>query len=385
MRSRQRLFCFSYGPRAAARRESGSQNIILRLLLALAIAPWLQIISAHAQATRTYVSGVGQDSNPCTAVAPCLTLQAALAKTSAKGQIYAVNSANYGTVTINKAISIISGRGATGVLATSTITGVTITAGANDIVNLQGLEIDGAGSGANGILFNSGAALNVKDSVIRGFTNGINFQPSGSSALSVVKTLVSNNSTGIVFHNAATSTGVLNDVQLVNNGSGIVALGTTNSGPATVTIQNSLVANNSTVGILSGGFSAVSVANSTIASNGVGVEAQTASGFLQVSGSTATGNGTAWLAANGGQVISSSNNSFGGNTSGDTAPPTALPPPAPATVARNIVTDFGAKCDGVANDNAAFTAFNTWGRAQNAPDYPDNPERQRLYVQQRPY
>jgi hypothetical protein len=60
----------------------------------------------------------------------------------------------------------------------------------------------------------------------------------------------------------------------------------------------------------------------------------------------------------------------GGNSGGDTAPPRAFPPPppaAPTAIAKNIVTDFRAKCDGVANDNAAFTAFNTWGRVQKLP------------------
>jgi hypothetical protein len=129
-----------------------------------------------------------------------------------------------------------------------------INASANDIINLQGLDIDGAGSGANGIRFNTGASLNVQNSVIRGFSNGTNFQPNGSSALSVGNTLVSNNATGIRFQNSAISTGILNDVQLVKNGTDIVALGTSSTGPATVTIQNGVVANNGTVGILSGLF-----------------------------------------------------------------------------------------------------------------------------------
>ena len=178
------------------------------------------------------------DGNPCTVTSPCKTIQAALALTLAGGEIYALNSANYGSVTINQAVSIIGGHGATGVLAAS-VTGVTINAGPNDIVNLRGLDIDGAGSGTNGIQFNTGASLNIDDSVIRGFTNGISFQPSGSSALSVGSTLISNNSTGIMFQNAAASTGVLNDVQVVNNGSGIVALGASSTSPANLTVQSS--------------------------------------------------------------------------------------------------------------------------------------------------
>jgi hypothetical protein len=102
---------------------------------------------------------------------------------------------------------------------------------------------------------------------------------------------VSNNSTGIRFQSSASSAGVLNDVQLVNNGTGIVALGASSTGPATVTIQNSVVANTSTVGILSGGYSAVMVGNSTIANNAVGIAADEAA-ITRVGQSTVTANGT---------------------------------------------------------------------------------------------
>jgi hypothetical protein len=338
------------------------RKIVLRLLLAMTIAPWLHALPAQAQAIGTFVSGLGNDSNPCTVAAPCQTLQAALAKTLAGGQISALDSADYGYVTINQAVSIISGHGATGVSATSSVTGITINAGANDVINLQGLDIDGAGSGANGIQFNTGASLNVQNSVIRGFSNGINFQPNGSSALYVGNTLVSNNSTGIRFQTSTISTGVLNDVQLVNNGTGIVAAGTSGTAPATVTIQNSVVANNSTVGILSGGYSAVMVGNSTIANNGIGLEAQNTGALLQVSGSAVTANATGWLAVNDGQVISSSNNGIGGNVAGNGAPPTAVvsptptptPSPTPTPTTNYLLDNAGA--DLVGSSGALLTA-----------------------------
>jgi len=90
----------------------------------------------------------------------------------------------------------------------------------------------------------------------------------------------------------------------------------------------------------------------------------------QTSGSSVTGNGTGWLVANGGQVLSSSNNPIAGNTSGITATPTAAastPPPTPTTIGKNIVTDFGAKCNGVTDDGPAFARFNTWARRQTLP------------------
>src|SRR3954454_11379654 len=104
---------------------------------------------------RTYVSGLGSDSNPCTAASPCATFQAALAMTLAGGEIFVLNSADYGPVTINKALTITSEGAAAGILA-NTGAAITISAGASDVVNLRGLAIDGANSGSVGVQFVSG-------------------------------------------------------------------------------------------------------------------------------------------------------------------------------------------------------------------------------------
>ena len=353
---------------------------MMTLLLTMTTVPWLEPTAARAESISTYVSGRGNDGNSCTNSKPCKTLQRALALTAPGGQINALDSADYGYVTINKAVSIVSAKGSTGVLAPSSVSGITINAGATDVVNLQGLEIDGAGSGANGIQFISGAALNVKDSVIRGFNNGINFQPTGASTLSLSHALISNNSTGVAFRSSTAGSNVLDNVQIVGNGTGISVTGTNSATPVNVTIQNSVVANNPSVGVMAGNYSNVTVTNSTLANNGVGLQAQSVSAHLQVSGSSFSGNTTGWVDANGGQIISSSGNVVGGNTNGDTALSTSAPTLAaaphastptptmagkdPILFAKNIVTDFGAKCDGVANDNAAFTAFNTWAQSQ---------------------
>jgi hypothetical protein len=353
-----------FSPRPC-RTHADPQAAMWKAVLRLSLAAILFAVPAHAQTTSTYVSGVGSDANPCTAASPCRTLQAAVARTAPGGQILPLDSANYGYVTIKQAVSILNGRGATGALATSSLTGVNINAGAADGITLQGLDIDGAGSTGSGVQFNSGASLNIQDSVIRGFSNGINFQPSGSSALVVSRTLISNNSTGINLHGAAATTAVLNDVQVVGNGTGLAATGASSTALANVAIQNGVIANNSTVGIAAGASSAVSVASSTITNNAVGLRALAASSQLPVSNSTLTGNRVAWQAANGGQVLSGGKNAFGGNTGGDTAPRSA-PAPAPASdptapaVVKNIKTDFGAKCDGVADDAPVFAAFNTW-------------------------
>src|SRR5690242_3697996 len=100
--------------------------------------------------TRTYVSGAGNDNNPCSATAPCRTFKVALGLTLASGEIYVLNSADYGPVTINKSVSITSDGAVAGILASSG-TAIIISAGTNDVVNLRGLDIDGGGTGSVGI------------------------------------------------------------------------------------------------------------------------------------------------------------------------------------------------------------------------------------------
>jgi hypothetical protein len=182
-------------------------KIVLPVIGTVILIPMLSIgadagfVSATPQ-PRTYVSGTGSDSNGCTVSAPCKTFQAALALTTAGGEIYVLNSANYGPVTITKAVTITSEGAVAGVLAT-TGAGITINAGATDVINLRGLDIDGANTGSVGIQFNSGQALNIQKSVLRNFTgSGINFAPSGTSTLFVSDTVVTHNAnTGILITN----------------------------------------------------------------------------------------------------------------------------------------------------------------------------------------
>src|SRR5215469_1161281 len=107
---------------------------------------------AYALSNRTFVSGNGNDSNPCTIAAPCRSFAGALAQTSPGGEIAVLDTAGYGTVTISKAISIVNEEGVEAGVTVTSGDAITINAGANDVVNLRGLTIVGAG-GANGITF----------------------------------------------------------------------------------------------------------------------------------------------------------------------------------------------------------------------------------------
>ena len=266
---------------------------------------------SNATLTRTYVSGTGDDANPCTAPWPCQTFQAALTMTAAGGEIYVLDSANYGPVTINKAVTITSEGAVAGILASSGV-GITISAGANDVINLRGLDIDGSNTGSVGIQFNSGQSLNVQKSAIRNFTgSGINFAPSGTSALFVIDTTIINNvSNGISLANNAT--GALSRINATKNGVGILAYG---SG-VSLTVADT-VAGNNTYGI-GASSSAVMIRNSMFNSNTIGICADQ-SAMVRVGQSTITANATGWQATNGGQVLSYGNNNVNGNTTDGSA------------------------------------------------------------------
>src|ERR1700680_4043197 len=103
--------------------------------------------AAQAQASRTWVSGVGDDANPCSRTAPCKTFAGAISKTAVGGEINVLDPGGFGAVTITKAISIVNeGVGEAGVLVSGT-NGIVVQVGATEVVNLRGLFINGLGTG----------------------------------------------------------------------------------------------------------------------------------------------------------------------------------------------------------------------------------------------
>jgi hypothetical protein len=128
----------------------------------------------YGQASRTWVSGVGDDANPCSRTAPCKTFAGAISKTAAGGEIDALDPAGYGAVTITKAITIDGGGGQVASVLVSGTNGIVVQAGPSDVVILRNLRINGIGTGINGIRFLSGKDLNVESCYIFGFTtNGL--------------------------------------------------------------------------------------------------------------------------------------------------------------------------------------------------------------------
>src|SRR2546423_1741664 len=150
---------------------------------------------AHAQATRTWVSGVGDDANPCSRTAPCKTFAGAISKTAAGGEINVLDPGGFGAVTITKAITISPERFEAGVLVSGTNGIIVNVPNAADKVVLRGLDIEGLGTGLNGITIITGGTVSVESCTINNFTqSGINFAPSvANSHLHVLDTIIRNN------------------------------------------------------------------------------------------------------------------------------------------------------------------------------------------------
>src|SRR5246500_5488268 len=125
-------------------------------------------IVAQAQATRTWVSGVGDDANPCSRTAPCKTFAGAISKTAPAGEINVLDPGGFGAVTITKSIRIISDHIEAGVLVSGT-NGIVVNVGGTDHVVLDGLDIEGLGTGLNGVQIIGGGAVVVRRKLIKNF------------------------------------------------------------------------------------------------------------------------------------------------------------------------------------------------------------------------
>src|SRR4051794_31218781 len=147
--------------------RSHRRALLACTLLALAIPS-----SAFGQATRTWVSGTGDDANPCSRTAPCKTFAGAISKTAAKGEINVLDAGGFGGVTITKSISIISHSPTAGVLVSGT-NGIIINAGASDRIYLRGLDIDGLGTGLSGVKIIAAGRVIIRNSDIYEFADGI--------------------------------------------------------------------------------------------------------------------------------------------------------------------------------------------------------------------
>lgn len=311
-------------------------GIIKRLALmvgAMFAAGILFSAPASAQATRTWVSGVGDDANPCSRTAPCKTFAGAISKTAVGGEINCLDPAGFGTVTIVKSMTI-DCTGTFGSALSSSTTGVIIN-GADVNVILRGLSINGSpptSPGVNGIrVLQAGKVLveNVKifafgSSTPNGF--GILVNPTtGNVQVTVIDSTISNNLNGGISINPAAAVPV--DLVVSNttfNGNGGAAVGLTTAGGGTVltaSVSDSLITGSRTpnssgvIARATTGTSTITVRSSTITNTAsFGVNANGAGASVRVSNSEISGNATGVNAVGGGQAISYGNNVVTGNT-----------------------------------------------------------------------
>jgi len=291
-------------------------NVLALIVLTLGVSSL-----ANAQATRTWVSGVGDDANPCSRTAPCKTFAGAISKTAASGEISVLDPGGFGVVTITKAITINGDGTLAGILNAGT-TGIIVNAGVNDVVYIRNVSINGAGTGLNGIRFLAGKALHVENCNIYGQGNNtagnghgilVNLSATGSGLFVKDTNIKTCAVDGI---NVATSTGfvagILEHVRVEGMPTGVVI-----GNNAFVSVRDSEINLSTSIGVSitgsgtpTGSFDNVMINNTPTAIN-VG-----ATGIMNLSSSTLENNTTAIVsAAPQANLRSSGNNRLLGNTS----------------------------------------------------------------------
>src|SRR3954452_23342118 len=107
------------------------RRITLLAIAAGFLTPLLASAPASAQATRTWVSGVGDDANPCSRTAPCKTFAGAISKTAAGGEMNCLDPGGFGGVTTIKAMTFNCGY-TLGSILVAGVPGITVNGGVND-------------------------------------------------------------------------------------------------------------------------------------------------------------------------------------------------------------------------------------------------------------
>jgi len=281
--------------------------------------------AAQGQATRTWVSGVGDDVNPCSRTAPCKTFAGAISKTASGGIIDALDPGGFGAVTITKPITL-EGNGTLASVLSSGVNGiiVNITSGTNRNVILRNLLIDGSGVtiGTNGVRFIAGDSLLVEDCYIHNYsTTGIDFEnDTGIGVLAVRRTSIASTTVGILVKPQAAATAAraaIQDTLVTKCTTGVRAEDKSN-----VQVERSSISGN-VDGVLSfaagGTGTVVVVVNTQIVGNtGAGLKTSGGASALRLSASSVTGNALGVDHALGGELSTYLNNVFTGNSSNGT-------------------------------------------------------------------
>ena len=292
----------------------------------LAVLGALLAVPVQAAVSRTYVASTGDNANTaysCDFAHPCRTFQVAFSQTTTGGEILAVDGSGYGTLVIDRSVSVIANPGVFAGIGVFSGNGVTIaTAGVN--VTLRGLTINGQG-GAAGIAMSNGARLSIENCVIANFSgSSYGVQVTTPATVRIVDSIVRDNYYGVVVQNGATTD--ISGSKFLGNAYAIYTWGAT-AGTTTTAVSDSIVTGSSVVGILANASSAGAVARVQViratAANGTdGVTASASAGTASatLSDSMVTGNSNRGLYQTGAGATLSS---LGNNTVADNASNTA--------------------------------------------------------------
>ena len=280
-----------------------------QLFAAVAILFVFSAIS-DAQATRTWVSGVGDDANPCSRTAPCKTFAGTISKTATNGEINCIDPGGFGAVTITKSITIDCTEVSSSILSSlvnGVIINITSAADLLKTVRLRGISINGAGTGINGIRVLSANSVFIEDVIIDGFTqHGISVETSvGNTKFVIDRATVSNNLGNgfntFIIGGASATLSVNNSLFAVNN------IGFNLSQSVKTTFQNSIINGNNTGVLVNTGE--LGMTNCQISGNNVGVQAGSG-GSIRMSNNSVIGNNTGLA---GTSLVSFGNNLVKGN------------------------------------------------------------------------
>ena len=267
---------------------------------------------AQAQAPRTWVSGVGDDTFPCSRTAPCKTFAGAISKTATNGEINCLDPGGYGAVTITKSITI-DCEDTQGSIQAPTTNGIAINiTSATDTkksVKIRGISINGQTTGINGIRVSAANQVVIEEVVIDGFSqHGISLENTSGTT----KVLVDSSGIRSNAGNGINTFIIGGNVSLAVRNSRIEmnATGVNLSSGTKATISDSVIMGNTT------GVAAVNadmgVMSCNISHNTTGVSAG-GGGNIRITGNMITSNGTG-LSLGGGTITSFTSNMFQGNT-----------------------------------------------------------------------
>ena len=276
---------------------------------------------AHAQATRTWVSGVGDDANPCSRTAPCKTFAGAISKTAAGGEIDALDPGGFGALTITKSITLDGGGGQVASVLVAGTNGIVVSAGSNDVVVLRNLRLQGnlgnavtGTPGLDGIKYISGALVRVMNCNIDGFSlSGIEVATSTASELEVSNTTITNvKVAGITLGNTASHLfGSMDNSQITYSfGAGI---STSGAGNVNFTVAKSVISGTITAVQAGGANSTLNIDSSTVTFNTTAFSATTTGAVVRASNNNAYNNTNVFSATGGGTTQTDGTNKVGGS------------------------------------------------------------------------